>query len=148
MLGVFRGKWCRKSFRVPCTLITVFMLQTYIYCNTTLPRIARHNEIRVVMLEYNVERDKTSKVKQTIKNAYSSRSVILKWEFNTVHWSMHVSRLNIFQIYGSNYVIKTPFIHSNCHSWFGFSHNRIFEYFSYRRKFIPLCDNFVTHVSL
>ena len=77
MLGILRGKWCRKSFRVPCTLITVFMLQTYIYRNTTLPRIARHNEIRVVMLEYNVERGETdSKVKQTIKNAYSSRSVV------------------------------------------------------------------------
>lgn len=74
MLGILRGKWCRKSFRVPCTVITVFTLQTYIYRNT-LPRIARHNEIRVVMLEHNVERDETGKVKQTIKNAYS-RSVV------------------------------------------------------------------------
>lgn len=32
-----------KTTAVPCTLITVFMLQTYIYRNTTPPRIARRN---------------------------------------------------------------------------------------------------------
>lgn len=58
-----------KASAVPCTLITAFLLQTYIYRNTTPPRIARHNEIRVVTLEYKAERDETDKVKQTIKNA-------------------------------------------------------------------------------
>lgn len=63
-----------KASAIPCTLITAFMLQAYIYRNTTLPRIARRNEIRVVALEYNAERDETGKVKQTIKNACGSRS--------------------------------------------------------------------------